>query len=207
MSRLKLDKSFRRVHARTFPAAALTACLCFATAASGYDYYLTGSAADTSGNGMLGGLLLAGGSTDVDSAMSWFKSQVNGGDIVILRASGSDGYNDYLYSQLSGTAVNSVATFVMDSRAESWDPFVLDKINHAEGIFLAGGNQANYYNYWEGTPIEDAVNARAQAGAVIGGTSAGLAVMGSSAHVSLNGSLTSSEALNNPYPLGPDRSP
>ncbi len=168
-------------------------------AQSGYTYYLTGNAADAATSNPLGGLLLAGGSTDVDPAMSWFKSQANGGDVVVLRASGSDGYNDYLYSELPGPAIDSVETFVFDQRSAASDTFILDKVNNAEAIFLAGGDQRDYYDFWRGTPLEDAVNQRASAGAVVGGTSAGLAVMGSSAYVALNRSLRSDRALSNPY--------
>ena len=43
---------------------------------------------------------MMGGATEDDNAMKWFLERANGGDVLILRASGSDGYNQYLYSQL-----------------------------------------------------------------------------------------------------------
>ena len=43
------------------------------------------------------GLVLMGGSTDVDAAMRWMIERSGGGDFVIIRVSGGDGYNDYLY--------------------------------------------------------------------------------------------------------------
>ena len=46
-----------------------------------------------------------GGATEDDNAMKWFLEQANGGDVLILRTSGSDGYNQYFYSQL-GISVN-----------------------------------------------------------------------------------------------------
>ncbi|MEM7625459.1 MAG: Type 1 glutamine amidotransferase-like domain-containing protein [Planctomycetota bacterium] len=165
----------------------------------GYDYFLTGSASDAQVGVALGGVLLAGGGDDVDSAMRWFKSQAQGGDIVVLRTSGSDGYNDYLFSEIGGTAIDSVETFVFDRRSASSDPFVLQSIYNAEGIFFAGGDQRDYFQLWHGTPLEDAINAQAAAGAVVGGTSAGLAILGSSAYVALEDSLTSARALANPY--------
>ena len=52
-----------------------------------------------------------GGSGEDDNAMAWFLERVNGGDVLVLRCSGSDGYNNYLYSDL-GVNVNSVETLV-----------------------------------------------------------------------------------------------
>ena len=44
--------------------------------------------------------------------MQWFLEQANGGDVLVLRASGSDGYNQYLYNDL-GINVNSVESIVL----------------------------------------------------------------------------------------------
>ncbi|QDK78143.1 cyanophycinase [Spirosoma sp. KCTC 42546] len=146
----------------------------------------------------LGGVVLAGGSTDVDAAMRWFLRQSGGGDVLILRASGSDGYNEYLYRKL-GEAVNSVETILLRDRASSNDSVLIRKIRQAEAIFFAGGDQANYVNFWQGTPVADAVNERIKAGAVVGGTSAGCGILGQTYFSAIEGSVTSEEALANPY--------
>ncbi|MGB1051122.1 MAG: hypothetical protein ACPGYF_04110, partial [Chitinophagales bacterium] len=69
--------------------------------ASSQDYtsYFTGSTEDTV-TSPLGGVCLMGGATEDDNAMQWFLEQANGGDVLVLRASGSDGYNQYLYNDL-----------------------------------------------------------------------------------------------------------
>ena len=54
-----------------------------------------------------GGICLMGGSTEDDNAMKWFLQQADGGDVLVLRTSGANGYNSYLYSAL-GIPVNSV---------------------------------------------------------------------------------------------------
>ena len=36
-----------------------------------------------------------GGASENDAAMAWFLERAGGGDVLVLRASGSDGYNDY----------------------------------------------------------------------------------------------------------------
>ena len=53
-----------------------------------------------------------GGATENDNAMTWFLQQANGGDVLVLRASGSDGYNNYMYSGL-GVSVNSVEKIML----------------------------------------------------------------------------------------------
>ena len=80
-----------------------------------------------------------GGATEDDNAMKWFLQRANGGDVLVLRATGSNGYNSYLYSDL-GITVNSVETIVCTSALASTAPYVLQKINQAEAIWFAGGD-------------------------------------------------------------------
>jgi cyanophycinase len=145
-----------------------------------------------------GGTVLMGGGRDVDAAMRWMISKSGGGDFVVLRASGADGYNEYIYSELGG--VNSVETLIIDSKAKADLADVEEKIRNAEAVFIAGGDQANYVSYWKGTRVQAALNYLAQTKKVpIGGTSAGLAILGAYYYGASNGSATSTEALSNPY--------
>ena len=77
---------------------------------------------------------------------------------------------------------------------------MIQTIRNAEALFIAGGDQSNYIRYWKGTPVEDAINHVAAKPAPIGGTSAGMAVMGEYVY-SAEGeeSLTSAVALADPY--------
>ena len=83
-------------------------------------------------------------------------------------------------------------------------PAVADIIRHAEAVFIAGGNQARYVEFWKGTPVQDAINANIASGKPIGGTSAGLAVLGEFAYGCLkdkedDNDLASTDVLPNPY--------
>lgn len=165
--------------------------------------WLTGNSAD-SARAPAGGpaLLLMGGSTEVDAGFSQRAYPVaNGGDIVILRTSGKDGYNSYLYNLVSGPLKpDSVETMLVDSRDKANSEYVDWVIRTAELIFIAGGDQATYVNAWQGTRVEDALHAAHARGAVIGGTSAGLAVMGEFVYDPDGiAGITSAEALANPY--------
>ena len=145
------------------------------------------------------GILLAGGATDNDNAMTWFLNRANGGDVLVIRASGADGYNEYLFSDL-GVEVNSVETIRFESAAASEDPYVLQQIANAEAIFIAGGDQWNYISYWKDTAVEVLLNEHVvNKQAVIGGTSAGMAVLGGHYFSAQNGTVYSEDALENPF--------
>lgn len=166
--------------------------------AQDYTSYFTGSAQNVQTNPS-GGICVMGGATEHDEAMKWFLQRANGGDILVLRASGSNGYNDYLYSDL-GVMVNSVETIVCNNSNASNDPYVINKIAQAEAIWFAGGDQWNYVSYWRNTPVDSAINAGLeQRNIVIGGTSAGMAIQGQYYFSAQNGSISSTTALGDPY--------
>ncbi|MEO5790368.1 MAG: T9SS type A sorting domain-containing protein [Gelidibacter sp.] len=166
--------------------------------AQNYTEFLTGNATDVTTN-HLSGIVLMGGNIDQREAMKWFLAQANGGDVLVLRASGADGYNNFMYSQL-GVTINSVRTFVINNAAGALDPYVLEKVANAEAIWFAGGDQYDYVKYFKGNAMEDALNTfiNTKKG-VIGGISAGLAIMGSSYFSAEFGSIESAGALLNPY--------
>lgn len=166
--------------------------------AQSYTAYFTGNSTDITTT-PAGGICLMGGATENDSAMKWFLDRANGGDVLVLRASGSDGYNNYMFSQL-GATVNSVETIVCNSAAASQQPYLHQKIQQAEAIWFAGGDQWNYVSYWRNTPVDSLINDALQnRNIVIGGTSAGMAILGGFYFSAENGTVTSSAALANPY--------
>lgn len=143
------------------------------------------------------GLVLAGGSTDVEAAMKWFLERSGGGDVVIIRASGSTGYNEFLYK--SGK-VNSVETLLINSKALAQNDTVVQIVRNAEALFIAGGDQWNYTQYWMGTPLNDAINYLINEKKVpVGGTSAGLAILGEYFFDARYDGITSDTALQNPF--------
>lgn len=163
-----------------------------------YTEYATGNSTDLVVNPDQG-VCLMGGATEHDEAMRWFLRKANGGDIVVLRASGSDGYNDYFYSDL-GVSINSVTTFVIHNETGAIDSYVLNKVANAEGIWFAGGDQYDYVSFFKDNDMEDILNAfiNTKKG-VVGGTSAGMAILGSAYFSAENGTVTNAQALSNPY--------
>jgi cyanophycinase-like exopeptidase len=110
----------------------------------------------------------------------------------------TDAYNSYI-QQLCPNE-NSVSTLIIPNLAAAKDTFVASTIQHAEALFIAGGNQADYINFWEGTPVQSALNGLIAKGVPIGGTSAGMNVLTQFVYSALGSQgATSSEALANPY--------
>lgn len=166
--------------------------------AQNYTSYFTGNSTDSQVY-PYGGVCLMGGASENDEAMKWFLQQSNGGDVLILRTSGSNGYNNYFYSQL-GVSLNSVETIVCHNQQASYDTYVQEKIKKAEAIWFAGGDQWTYISYWRNTPVDSLINQGiAERNIVIGGTSAGMAIQGGYYFSAQNGTVTSPTALSNPY--------
>src|SRR5699024_10200252 len=96
--------------------------------------------------------------------------------------------------------LNSVETLLIDSRAAANDDRVVETIENAEALFIAGGDQSDYMNFWRGTKTQDAINYLMNEKKVpVGGTSAGAAILGRLYYSGENGSVTSDAALANPY--------
>jgi cyanophycinase len=140
--------------------------------------------------------VLLGGHGDVDEATRIFCDHSGGGDIVVLRASEAEEYNSEFHDACPG---NSVTTLVITSRAGAGAPLVAEKLRAAHAIFISGGDQSNYVRYWTHTPMQEIINSAMARGVPIGGISAGLAVQGEFVFSSMIDTITSPEALANPY--------
>lgn len=169
-----------------------------AAIAKDYDHYVAGDLTAATPGPVSGGLLLLGGGDRDDDAMRWFFAKAGHGHIVILRASYAGEIGEEFYRQRGGIA--SAETFVIKSRAASTDAALLDRLAKADGIFIAGGDQSNYVRFWKGTPVAKALDAHVAAGKPLGGTSAGLAMLGERLYGAMDGgSLASPEALLDPF--------
>jgi len=180
---------------------ALAVCGAAPTCAEpGYKYSVVGNPADvTTTTSPL--LVMQGGGTDVDQNFVRMGAAAGGGDFVVIRASGTDAYNPYI---LGLCGCDSVATIIFKNHNGAFQPFVIQQIMNAEALFIAGGDQSDYVKLWKGTPTEDAINYLANVKKVpIGGTSAGMAVLGEFLYSAMtSSSLTSAEALADPFHKG-----
>lgn len=145
-------------------------------------------------------VVLMGGGPEADAAAREFVEAANGGDVLVLRASGSlTSYPSYFRDDLAPTpAPNSVETVKTTDPSAAAQAAVLCRIGNAEGIWLAGGNQSNYLRGWP-QAVHDALAAARDRGVAIGGTSAGSVSLGEAAFDAREGSVTSAEALADPF--------
>jgi len=165
--------------------------------------YLTGNAADVVVPLAGPAHDFGGGGTDVDAGLQWIIDQVRGCtscstkiDVVILRATGTNGYNDYIYAM---NGVDSVETLVITKASDANTAAVETTVKNAEVVFFAGGDQCDYVTLFKGTKVETAVESVYAKGGGVGGTSAGLAIQGDFTYDACMGSVVSSQALANPY--------
>jgi cyanophycinase len=178
----------------------LVICMEISAQAQTYKYFRLGNQKDIETKPEAG-IAMMGGGSDLDEAFRWLCNKGNGGDFLILRARGDDDYNSYVNGLCKA---NSVATLIIPDRTAAEDPAVAEIIRKAEVVFIAGGDQANYILGWKGTGVEKAINDDIAAGKPIGGTSAGLAVLGEFVYGALGDKpddkdLASGQVLADPY--------
>ena len=143
-----------------------------------------------------GGVALIGGGGDVAGAFKWMIGRSGGGNVVVLRAS-----SNYLYNKTIDSLgkVHSVETLLIDSRTLADNEAVARVIRNAEMLFIVGGDQSNYMNFWRNTKTSEAINYLLNVKKVpVGGTSAGCAVLTGMYYSGEGGSATAA-ILRNPY--------
>jgi cyanophycinase len=168
------------------------------SASAKWKYFRAGNAADSTATPRAGFGLMGGG--EQDPALKNLCERANGGDFLILRANTEDDYAQKVNKEIRALCqLNSAATIVFSERDDSDDPKLIERIRQAEAIFIAGGDQSNYVRFWQDTPVEDALNRHIAAGKPIGGSSAGLAVLGEFLFSSMIDTIHSPDALADPY--------
>ena len=173
-----------------------------------FDYFVAGDPALPRAAHTEFTLALMGGGGIVNAAYAAIASHARGGHIVILRAVSDDSFDpadgDLGKSFMTQWGpIASAQTIVFHHRQASFDPRVIAALRAADGIFLAGGDQGNYIRYWKGTPVQAALNAHVLANRPIGGSSAGLAILGHYSYTCLDGqSMESKTALADPFHPG-----
>lgn len=164
--------------------------------------------------------VLMGGGPDVDAAFRWLIQRAGitpatGGRFVVIRASGTDAYNPYIFysdENLSTSSIiadewvggaslglTSVETLVIPSVKAANSAAVNAILAKANVVWIAGGDQSHYIRFWKGTALEQTLKALMQRNVPIGGTSAGLAVMGQFDYSALYRSATSELSMADPY--------
>ncbi|HEX4013329.1 MAG TPA: cyanophycinase [Candidatus Cybelea sp.] len=127
------------------------------------------------------GLVLGGGGLDVKGEFVWIRNTIAGnarvrtGDLVVLRATGNNDYDPYIYRIAHFHSVRTLRIPTCSSAQTLAAAAAI--VQRAGAVWFAGGNQADYV-IWKNTPIQLAVDRVYARGGVVGGTSAGEAILG-----------------------------
>ncbi|WP_153108747.1 cyanophycinase [Propionivibrio limicola] len=150
--------------------------------------------------------VLMGGGIDVKDAYSWMIAKMTQcgdgsmgrlGNFVVIRAGGNPSYDSYI-NKLG--AVASVVTLVVPTIETANDPAIEPYIRNAGAIWLTGGDQGDYYNFWKGSLLERLVSEQVKNRSVpIGGTSAGMMILSEFVYTADPCTITSLDALADPY--------
>lgn len=146
-------------------------------------------------------LLLSGGadskSQDERAATRWLLNQADGGDYLVIRAGGLGGQAKWVCQNFSDD-INSASEISIDSADDANHPAVIKLINSVEIIWIAGGDQNKYENFWKGSALVNAINQHMKT-KVISGSSAGMAILGGSYYAPEGKAVVGSQVLDNPY--------
>lgn len=165
-----------------------------------------------------------GGGPDVDEAYRWMIQQAGikagpnnptGGRFVVVRTTGTDAYDPYFFYSDGNNSTNTPAvdgfvggaylgltsaeTLIVTSRDGANDKFVNAVVGTANALWIAGGDQSTYINLWKGTELETTIARLIKNNIPVGGTSAGANVLARFVFSAQRGTITSAQALSDPY--------
>lgn len=132
-----------------------------------------------------------------DGPYRWMVEKSGYGPALVLHY--SEG-SVWLENYFTSFGASSARSLVVGSAAAANDSAAYKTIRASRLIFLRGGDQSRYYILWKGSLVEKAIREVWEGGGVIGGTSAGLAVLGEVDYTAETpASATSDDALANPF--------
>ncbi|MBK7866519.1 MAG: Type 1 glutamine amidotransferase-like domain-containing protein [Ignavibacteriales bacterium] len=126
----------------------------------------------------------------------WIVEKADSGKIVVLSVNDETTWiPDYFRSLGASTSYN----LRINSRTLANSQAMYDSIVASAGVFIKGGDQYNYINYWKGTLTEAAIKVVFNRGGVVSGTSAGAMVLGEHDLSAKYGTYYPDDALSNPF--------
>jgi cyanophycinase len=148
-------------------------------------------------------LLVGGGSEEYndwsDRPYRWFVEHAPNRRMLILHYATTSSWLPGYFRWLGADSALSLAIPTTDAANDS---AIRAAILGFDGIFLRGGDQWEYVRHWKGTLAADAIRSVFLRGGVVGGTSAGLAVLTEPAFDARTTSVNPRTALQSPLSSG-----
>jgi len=142
-------------------------------------------------------VMLHGGGSEDDAVYQRFVDAVGPGEIVTLGSvAPADPDRDWWDGYFVKLGATSARTINVTERVQADDPAVVGALATAAGVYIRGGDQSRYLSLWEGTLLHDALGDAVDAGAVVGGSSAGCALLGERVYDARVSSVTPYDVLN-----------
>ena len=159
---------------------AIARLACIALIVAGASCTTKGSAAEQSADAPKGSLLIVGGGPQPDALVQRFVDLAGGpgkARIVVFAMASEDGLagGEEKAEDLRKLGAHAVNVYITHEQADQ--DSIVHLLDDATGVWFGGGDQSRLTRAIGGTKVEDAIHARFSAGAVVGGTSAGAAVM------------------------------
>ncbi len=149
------------------------------------------------GFGQSGKLLLVGGGREdygswSDPPYRWAVEQAPTPNVAIIGYEGDGSwYSDYF----EHLGANKAQAFLLDSEEKANNEQFLEELASFDVFFFRGGDQFQYYRFLKNSRLRDFLSAKYQEGAVLAGTSAGMAILSGVIFTAANGSVYPEQAL------------
>ncbi|WP_082026740.1 cyanophycinase [Flammeovirga sp. OC4] len=143
-------------------------------------------------------LLLVGGGSEIEGGWSdepyqWFVDQSENKKIAII--SYAEVEDDWLKNYFLSLGAKEVKDFKID-RTNANNNEIIDELGDYTAFFFKGGDQNKYYSYYKNTLFHQLITDKVDNGVVLGGTSAGMAILASIVYTAEKGSLYPEDGLN-----------
>lgn len=126
-----------------------------------------------------GKLMLVGGGSETDGGWSdkpytWFVENAVNKKIAIISYSDADQWLPDYFKKLGAEEARNIK---IASRDAATSDTILNHLIGYDALFFKGGDQSRYYEFYKNTPVQQAIQEVYEQGGVIGGTSAGMAIL------------------------------
>ena len=142
---------------------------------------------------------VGGGSEDYndwsDKPYGWIVENCDSGKILILSYTDQ---SDWIPNYFQWLGASSAVNYKIPSREAADLQTTYDELISADAIFIKGGDQWKYVDYWKETKTEEAIRHIYQNGGVVAGTSAGAMILSDVVFTAKSGTVYPKPALQNP---------